>query len=59
MVVLVERMLALRKALQAADTDSGDLSFQIAETDAEIDALVYKLYDLTADEIAIIEGKTD
>ncbi len=33
-----------------------DLSAQIAATDKEIDALVYALYGLTEEEIAIIEG---
>jgi hypothetical protein len=31
------------------------LEFQIAATDSEIDALVYELYDLTQEEIAIVE----
>ena len=30
---------------------------QIERTDADIDALVYQLYGLTDDEIAIVEGK--
>jgi hypothetical protein len=30
---------------------------QIDTTDAEIDRLVYDLYGLTADEIAVVEGK--
>jgi len=30
---------------------------QIDATDAEIDRLVYDLYGLTAEEIAIVEGK--
>jgi hypothetical protein len=29
----------------------------IGHTDAEIDALVYKLYALTPEEIALVEGK--
>lgn len=33
------------------------LQAQIAKTDKEIDALVYELYGLTAEEIAIVEGK--
>jgi len=32
------------------------ISRQIAQTDAEIDAMVYQLYNLTAEEVAIIEG---
>jgi hypothetical protein len=31
---------------------------QIGATDAEIDRLVYDLYGLTAEEIAIVEGAT-
>jgi hypothetical protein len=30
---------------------------QIEATDRQIDALVYELYDLTAEEIAIVEGR--
>lgn len=30
---------------------------QIAKTDNEIDALVYQLYGLTAEEITVVEGK--
>ena len=33
-----------------------DLKSQINQTDKEIDAMVYKLYDLTDDEIKIVEG---
>jgi hypothetical protein len=32
------------------------LERQIAATDTQIDALVYELYRLTAEEIAIVEG---
>jgi hypothetical protein len=31
---------------------------RIAATDSEIDRMVYQLYGLTAEEIAIIEGNT-
>ena len=31
------------------------LERQIAATDSEIDALIYELYDLTQEEIAIVE----
>ena len=56
MVALVERMLALHYALQSASkTDQAALEQQIAEADAEIDALVYELYGLTGEEIAIVE----
>jgi len=33
------------------------LQRQIEATDQQIDALVYELYDLTAEEIAIVEGR--
>ncbi len=38
-------------------TDCVALSEEIAATDNEINRLVYKLYDLTDEEIAIVEGK--
>jgi hypothetical protein len=58
MVALVERMLALHKQFQSADeADRADLERQIAETDAEVDALVYELYGLTEGEMAIVEGR--
>ena len=39
-----------KKSLQKIQT-------QIAATDKEINALVYKLYDLTEEEIKIVEGR--
>jgi len=33
------------------------LQRQIEATDRQIDALVYELYDLTVEEIAIVEGR--
>ena len=57
MVGLVERMLELHKRL--AEARSGHektlLSRQIEATDEQIDALVYELYGLTAEEIEIVE----
>jgi len=57
MVGLVERMLDLHKRL--AETKAGHektlLSRQIEATDKQIDRLVYELYGLTEDEIAIVE----
>jgi len=58
MVALVERMLELHK-LQAAARTPADRELyarQIEGTDREIDALVYELYGLTEDEIAVVEG---
>lgn len=58
MVTLVEPMLGLRKQLAAASSEAqrGILQRQIDATDAEIDRLVYELYGLTAEEIALVEG---
>ncbi len=58
MVSLVERMLTLHKQLPAATTEHERklLQRQITATDHEIDQLVYALYGLTAEEIAIVEG---
>jgi hypothetical protein len=57
MVALVECMLELHKRKQAAGSDHERelLQRQIASTDGEIDALVYELYGLTEDEIAVVE----
>jgi hypothetical protein len=58
MVSLVERMLELNK--KKADEKNPNilkqLETQIAATDRQIDQLVYKLYDLTEEEIALVEG---
>ncbi len=58
MVKLVEQMLELHPKLAGARTpqEKTALERQIAATDAQIDALVYALYGLTAEEIAIVEG---
>ncbi len=58
MVALVEEMLELHKRLAAAksDADKQRLQRAIAVTDKKIDALVYELYGLTAEEIKIVEG---
>ncbi len=59
MVALVERMLDLHQRLPQARTpaDKHLLQRQIAATDREIDALVYELYGLTEQEIAVVEGE--
>jgi len=61
MVSLVDRMLELHKRLPEAKTkgDRDLIERQIAATDDEIDALVYELYGLTDEEIAIVRGETD
>lgn len=55
---LVEQMLDLHKRLTTAqDTgEHGRLQRLIDSTDQQIDALVYELYGLTPEEIAIVEG---
>ena len=57
MVALVERMLELHRKLAAATipTDKKLYQRQIEATDRQIDALVYELYDLTEEEIKIVE----
>jgi|WetSurMetagenome_2_1015567.scaffolds.fasta_scaffold00020_59 hypothetical protein len=57
MVKLVEQMLSLNKQLSAARTpqEKTALERQIAATDKQIDQLVYDLYDLTPEEIEIVE----
>jgi len=61
MVQLVENMLELNKKL--ADTKTGHqktlLQRQIEATDRQINQLVYELYDLTEDEIKIVEGAAE
>ena len=58
MVSLVQQMLDLHKQLAAAKApaDKERLERQIGATDPEIDRLVYDLYGLSEEEIAIIEG---
>jgi len=58
MVSLVERMLDLHKQVAAAKTDHAktNLQRQIDATDAQIDRLVYELYELMPDEIKIVES---
>jgi len=61
MVELVERMLDLHKQLAATKSDHAktNLQRQIDATDTQIDKLVYELYQLTPDEIEIVEGTTN
>ena len=58
MVALVTQMLELNKKLQDATLDHEKtlLSRQVEAADGAIDKLVYELYGLTAEEIAIVEG---
>jgi len=57
-VSLVTSLLSLQKQLPLARTDfeKERLSRQIESADRRIDELVYELYDLTKEEIAIVEG---
>jgi len=59
MVSLVERMLRLHKEFPKAKTpdEKTRLERQIAATDKQIDNLVYELYELTEEEIKIVEGE--
>ena len=58
MVALVHSMVALHNHLAAAKSEAQKtvVQRQIDATDAEIDRLVYDLYGLTAEEIAIVEA---
>ncbi|MEA2045295.1 MAG: TaqI-like C-terminal specificity domain-containing protein [Euryarchaeota archaeon] len=57
MVELVNRMLELNKKLAEANTghEKTLLQRQIDATDRQIDRLVYELYDLTEEEVKIVE----
>jgi hypothetical protein len=57
MVILVSEMLSLHKHMSLAKTDREKhlITREIESIDRQIDSLVYGLYDLTADEIAIVE----
>ena len=58
MVELVERMLDLNKQLAEAKEPQTKtvLQRQVETTDRQIDLLVYELYELTEEEIKIVEG---
>ena len=58
MVTLVTQMPGLNKKVQDArlEQEKTPLSRQIEATDAAIDKLMYELYGLTEDGIAIVEG---
>ena len=57
MVTLVTEMLELHKHLSHAKTDQEKriITQEIESTDRQIDSLVYGLYGLTSDEIAVVE----
>jgi hypothetical protein len=56
--MLVEKMLALTPKLRAATKDAEKATLQnaVSKTDHDIDALVYELYGLSEEEIALVEG---
>jgi len=58
LVGLVEKLLVLMPKLRAATLDSERATLQNAVTAAEqqLDELVYELYDLTEEEIAVVKG---
>lgn len=58
MVTLVDQQRALHNDLALAKTapQQAFLARQIATTDQQIDALVYALYGLTDQEIALVEA---
>ena len=59
-IMLVDSMLSFNQQLAGAHSaaQKAILQRQIDSTDEEIDRLVYDLYGLTEEEIAIIEGTT-
>jgi hypothetical protein len=61
MVAMVNQMLQFHEDLASAKTahEKTLLERQIAATDRQIDTLVYELYGLTGDEIAIVEGSVN
>jgi hypothetical protein len=61
MVSLVEKRMALTPKLRAAKTDSEKATLQnaVTATDRQIDQLVYELYGLTPEEIALVEGTSE
>ena len=58
LVVLVDKLLGLMPKLRAATADSEKAVLQnaVTATDQEIDKLIYELYGLTTEEIALVEG---
>jgi hypothetical protein len=60
MVEFVQRMLDLHRQLSSAKVphDRQVIQRQIKTTDKQIDQLVYELYDLSEDEIRIVEEAT-
>ncbi len=61
LVLLVDKMLGLMPKLRAAPSESAKATLQnaVTATDQQIDALVYELYALTPEEIALVEGRQE
>ncbi len=59
MVGLVERMLELNEKKTKGNNPDilQQLETQLTATDRQIDRLVYELYNLTEEEIALVEGE--
>jgi hypothetical protein len=55
----MKAMLGLMPKLRAAKTEAEKATLEnaVKATDQQIDALVYDLYGLIAEEIALVEGK--
>ena len=58
LVLLVDKLLGLMPKLRAATAESEKAVLQnaVTATDQQIDQLVYELYNLTPEEIALVEG---
>jgi hypothetical protein len=58
LVVLVDKLLGLMPKLRAATAEAEKAVLQnaVTATDQQIDQLVYELYNLTHEEIALVEG---
>jgi hypothetical protein len=58
LVALVDKMLGLMPKLRAATSEAERATLQnaVTATDQQIDQLVYELYGLTPEEIALVEG---
>ena len=61
MVQLVETMLKVKAQVSAAKTESDRtyLEDKCTGLDRQIDQLVYELYGLTPEEIAVVENQTN
>jgi uncharacterized coiled-coil protein SlyX len=58
LVLLVDKLLSLMPKLRAATSEREKATLQnaVTATDQQIDQLVYELYSLTSEEIALVEG---